>query len=648
MKVEVDMKKRQKDILSLIINEGSISIDSTLEKYDISMRTLYNDIRDINFEIREYGTVKRLDDFYEFIGNVESLKHEFLSICDIDSYQENRDRADSVLYHFLSNSKMTIERLTELFDVSRTTIINDTNKLKDVARTNDLTLKYQHGRGMDLYGDEIKIREWYIQLMVKDKDILEDADQRVIDFNNQYDLRLSDFSISYLSKFLKFVIKRLSTQNYIKNFSFDEIEQVDYVEGIPNLLGDNDQFELEYISAYILSLTNKEPSIDSKIIEAQVDDLIKSFEFYTNVQIDDSYNFRDNLIRHILSSYFRIKYRFPALNPSLNDIKYRYRELFSIIKVILDNETRFPELVGIRDEEIGFIAVYFGGYIEAQKNETTFRNRVIIVCPQGLMISKQLEIQLNRNIPNIEIIDSIGLNKLDKITKSYDYIVSTIDLPQHENVIKVNPLLSKMDINMLLEKISNLKVDYKSTELNKILETVKKHTIIVNEDELISELNEALYYQNKGEIYQPMLNELLTRERIKYVKNVSNWKEAIKLASMPLIEDGSIEIPYIQEMIEVVEEYGPYIVVTDYVAIAHSTGFNDVNRLSISLLISDNPYDMLGMPVRIMFVLAMTDGESHLKALAELSEILSDEDKIKIIKEGGIDEILNVLKNSKG
>ncbi len=67
-----------------------------------------------------------------------------------------------------------------------------------------------------------------------------------------------------------------------------------------------------------------------------------------------------------------------------------------------------------------------------------------------------------------------------------------------------------------------------------------------------------------------MLKDLLTADRIQFTDDKLDWREAIRLASAPLIEDGSITQNYVRAMIDSIETTGPYIVLTPGVALPHA------------------------------------------------------------------------------
>lgn len=63
----------------------------------------------------------------------------------------------------------------------------------------------------------------------------------------------------------------------------------------------------------------------------------------------------------------------------------------------------------------------------------------------------------------------------------------------------------------------------------------------------------------------------------------------------------------------------------------------------MSLLVVEEEVDLLGKPVNIFMVLAAIDNNSHIKALASLSEMLYDSSNIDILITGNEESILELI-----
>lgn len=127
------------------------------------------------------------------------------------------------------------------------------------------------------------------------------------------------------------------------------------------------------------------------------------------------------------------------------------------------------------------------------------------------------------------------------------------------------------------------------------------------------------------------MEELVSKERIGSQILVHNWQEAITEAGELLIKSGDIEHQYIDNMIESVNELGPYIVLTKGFALAHAAPCEAVKRTGISLINLKEPVDFGSNndPVKVVMCLACVDKESHIEHLQKLAVKLMEEDMIE-------------------
>src|SRR5699024_7726917 len=95
----------------------------------------------------------------------------------------------------------------------------------------------------------------------------------------------------------------------------------------------------------------------------------------------------------------------------------------------------------------------------------------------------------------------------------------------------------------------------------------------------------------------PDLLSLLPKSRIEIRNNVEDWQQAIQEASSKLLEEDFITEQYTREMIKNIKREGPYIVISDYIALPHAGFDKGVKKTGMSMLILRNPVDVLGKPV---------------------------------------------------
>ncbi|PGL72596.1 PTS sugar transporter subunit IIA [Bacillus sp. AFS055030] len=135
----------------------------------------------------------------------------------------------------------------------------------------------------------------------------------------------------------------------------------------------------------------------------------------------------------------------------------------------------------------------------------------------------------------------------------------------------------------------------------------------------------------------------LPSEYIDVIDKVVDWKTAVEIASQPLLKDHLITEQYVQNMIQSVEDNGPYMVLADYFALMHARPGEGVNEQSMSMLVTKEPVDLEGKKVKIFFVLAAEDNNSHLASLSHIMEIFLDTDKYQIVLSGDKEAIIQLF-----
>ncbi|QQK08636.1 PTS sugar transporter subunit IIA [Miniphocaeibacter halophilus] len=120
-----------------------------------------------------------------------------------------------------------------------------------------------------------------------------------------------------------------------------------------------------------------------------------------------------------------------------------------------------------------------------------------------------------------------------------------------------------------------------------------------------------------------------------------NWEDAIEKASKKMLDRGDITREYVTSMINNVRKFGPYIVMTKNVALAHARPEDGakVTSLHFSTLIPEIEFGSKeNDPVKLLIVLSAKDTDSHIKLLAELSKILANSEVIKMLINTDSDE----------
>jgi PTS system mannitol-specific IIA component/PTS system ascorbate-specific IIA component len=129
-----------------------------------------------------------------------------------------------------------------------------------------------------------------------------------------------------------------------------------------------------------------------------------------------------------------------------------------------------------------------------------------------------------------------------------------------------------------------------------------------------------------------LLKDIITIDDIEIGLQTTDWEDAVRKSSRRLLETGAIEEKYVDAIIQVVKETGPYFVLGNHIALAHTRPENGANKLGLSFTTLNPPINFGSEnfdPIKLIITLSATDGDSHLSLMSDLASILMEEDTME-------------------
>ncbi len=148
------------------------------------------------------------------------------------------------------------------------------------------------------------------------------------------------------------------------------------------------------------------------------------------------------------------------------------------------------------------------------------------------------------------------------------------------------------------------------------------------------------------------LRDLLRPQLVATQVPVQDWQGAIRAVGQLLEADDAVEPRFVDAMINVAKEFGPYIVVAPGIALPHARPEDGVKRASIGMISLAQPVEFGNEendPVWLVIALAAVDHKQHIQGLAELAAVLGDEDnvaRLRAAKSGA--ELLTIMWSPSG
>lgn len=683
------LNKRCAQILKLIFQNPNITITELLSELNVSERTIYYDLNNIDDFLLENNlpaleksktkgvTLKLTEGEYSLLfSKINNASYEYVL--------SQEERVIIIINELIKAGEyIIIDELSRRVNVSRSTLLKDIKVVKSYLEDKKCKIISKPRYGIKIGGNEADIRGLIIDHIFQrysNNDLL----KIVEDSKDNYGK--TKFIIDEFTNFDEFLyIKKcvMSAENELQTFFSDNVfffiliqisTMINRIRGarevlIPNkeieVLKNTQEFavsyniakmiedyfniripinEIAYMARHFLEVSNveanriKDPSL--YIYQVFVSNIIDKMSQKVKINLLDDEILWNGLISHIKPMFYRLKHNQSLKNPLINEIKTTYKTNFDNTKEALEGiEIYFDKKLS--DDEVAYFTLHFEAAIERNRRNTENKKNVIVVCNAGIGTARILEKKL-LDMFDINIIGCIAYRSIEEVinSKKPDLIISTmpINITNNIPVVKVNPLLKEYDLFKLNKHISYRTDEefYLKEKFNKIVELVDEKCIVKDREGLLVGLEKIVFQDRdvnqKGEL---MLKDVLNEKTIKLNVEAKNWEEAVRIGGNLLVQEGIAKAEYVDAMIKSVKDIGPYIVLAPGFAMPHARPEAGAIKPGFSMITLSNPVEFGNEendPVTLVVCLCSPDNNSHMKALSELVSFLDNDENMDLIK----------------
>lgn len=596
------------------------------------------------------------------------------------------ERMDIILAVLLQQQDyITIDDLAEKLHSSRSTVVKDLHRVRVTLTSKHLVLHSSTNHGIKITGEEKHLRRASIELLMKSTETqgilsaeilpiikrINDFSQSeianmfanmniqfiegcVIEAERQLETTFSDDAFYGLVIHIAIAIKRIKlgrdiVMPYQELKSYETTKEFAAASYIASRLETEFQIEIPYdeigyitihllgSNVYVSNSSSSEDWTTLQILTGKI--LSKVSESLQQESLIQDKQLFSGLLEHLRPAIYRLKNDLKLKNPVLEEIKNSYSHLFQIVQSSMVPVEHYVGKV-FDDEEIGYFTLHFGAALEKLKAKDEAEKKILVVCSTGLGTARLLSSRLQQ-LFHVNIVDIIAYRQISQVLKcqQVDLIITT--LPVKVDLvpwIQVNPLLLDKDVENLKRYLTQYRFQPQSI-FAETLKLIEEHCDIKNYDALLSGLSKILKTDNMVEqkgVVQPLLRDLLTANTIDVKVKAGNWEEVIYAGGKILEEQGLVEHRYVDAMVNTVKKMGAYIVIAKGIAMPHARPEDGAKKVGMALLTLDTPVNFGSKendPVSVAVFLCAVDNITHLKALAELMQLLDDEDFKKMADE---------------
>ncbi|MBT2729579.1 BglG family transcription antiterminator [Bacillus sp. ISL-75] len=616
---DVSIDKLLFQLIEMTRKKEYCSLDYLAETMEVSTRTIRNYMKQLNSDlngiaalINEKGKGYRLviedeQKFEELMGKINA-ENNFL-----DSPQR---RIAFIIDRLINCDKTnTLDELAFDMNIGRTTLVNELKKSAVALKSYNLVIRGKPNSGMYLSGNEHDLRffildnvyDFLYSLYPLDEDIKE----AIIRIANQYDLesttqnRLMQFVIVMLDRLLKNHPlmgiqekhhKLLNTKDY--QIALEVIEVIE--SHLPITISEPEILFITLPIAGRRTPTNNRTMVDITITEDIKNLLNLIFE---QIGLDkgiihENQIFFKDLQYHLTFMLNRLMFGLRLKNPLLSDVKEKYPVAFKMAAIagqVIENEYNLE----VTDDELGYIAFYFGVFITQNEVKVKRLNRVAVVCGTGRGTAKLVAIQLQRVLNQNTEIDLFPEKEVTKEQLAdYDIVFSTVKIGFETDspLIMINEIFDENIVSREIEKVTYLK-KFK-------LKNARSHHSIVK---LLT--NEEKYF--------------ILDSRKSYHGNVNEMIDA-------LVKKGYFDEGF-KERLKIRAEKGS-MVFDQYIALPHTVNHKS-NKIELALGVFPEKITVDGKEIKLVFLLGIpeqTDNDASLlvKIYDEIIQIAADKQLI--------------------
>ena len=363
--------------------------------------------------------------------------------------------------------------------------------------------------------------------------------------------------------------------------------------------------------------------------EAVAEEITDKISNMINLNLREDKILITGFIDNLKFSIYRIKNDIQIINSVFKDLILNKDKNIEIVKKAVE-ETEKEFKINFTEYELAAMAYLVRASIKRTKRNNI--KKVLLICGLGYGSSKILEESLKENY-ELDIVDVIPYYLADDLIPAYkevDFILSTIEIHRQFEVsygipiIKINPVMQKEDFEKLAEY--GIEKNKTSVSLKKLISIIENNTEIKDRQKLIDSLKNEFEDRIINDIQKTgyTLKKLLKKENVKFIDEAENWKEAIFQSGDLLVSNKKVTSEYVEEMVELVEKHGPYIVLEEGIAMPHAGISENVLETGISLLVVDEKVSLPeGRNANIFLSFAAKNKNDNIDIMNDLFELIT-------------------------
>lgn len=666
------MRKRSTEILEKLIlsNSKSMEVKKLITTYRISLKTLRTDVNEINdFLLEAKMSPTKLNEKEKLI----LLEKDIMKIQDrlnhMDTYSYKMSREERQIYIIaellMSQDYITMQNLAKKLNVSRNTILNDFETVKDYCLAFNVNVLMKSSKGIKIecdqkdrnnllmqifhdLEDDYMEKSFFHQLIQRKlgmKIPLEMIKEDLREYMEQQHMLVSDRVFSYVSIYLFVILNRKINK---KRRTVEKLTGDTASDNLLNWFADKYEISINkndvkdfgrYMKQHDFNISSEQKEINDVELYGIIVYFLQMVGEDIECSLQSDTVLIESLLEHIrtLKNWEDYDFEMP-LSDELPIPKEILEKTIEKNSIILERYLGYPLTKEMKESIMIHICAAFVRNLE-------YLNllEVLIVCPGSMATGKYLEAQV-KNYFDFRVAAVIPSRDVEEFLKSnkIDFVISTVNV-RSESVpcVKVQAQLTMNDINAIQniafllgrkENKSENESRYVEQNFLDVMKTFLEKLDASKRDEFFDEVY-ALMETKIQSTGKSILAQMLDPSKIMIKQEKITWEQGILQAADILEKKGCVGSDYGKKAVENVKEYGDYIIISKGIALAHA-GKKEahVYKDGLSLVMCPEGIEFTeGNIVYLVFCFAVAEEKDYLKLFQEIIALGKTQKKMKDI-----------------
>jgi lichenan operon transcriptional antiterminator len=618
------MDERVFQVLEIARKKSHTTLEYFAEAMGVSSRTIRNYIKQLNSDLNGIAILENEKGKGYSLSIINQQLFERL----IERNNAKKDLLDSpkrrialIIDRLINNDESyTMDELAHEMNIGRTTLVNELKRASVSLKTYNLEVQGKQNIGIQLNGKELDLRFFIIDNVYDflyntyplDQDIIE----AIVRVSQKYDLESTTYT-----RLLQFIIVMLD--RLLKNHPLEEIN-----ENHHKLVDTNDyriaqeivkaiekQLPIKVPKPEILFITipiagRRTPTNNRTMADITITEEVKSLleliveqvGFKKEIIIENESFFKD-LQYHLTFMLNRLLFGLRLKNPLLADVKEKYPVAYKMAEIagqVIESEYDLK----VSDDELGYIAFYFGVLIAQSDIKGKRLRKAAVVCGTGRGTAKLVSTQLQRILNQETEIDLFSDQEVSEaVLADYDIVFSTVKISFESDtpLILINEIFDEKSVSRKIEKVTYM---------------------------------QQFKLKDDDQGHHSILKRLINRDKFFILDSTDTYHESVRKMIRNLVEKGYLDEGFVERLNE--REAKGSMVFDNFIALPHTFNSNS-DRIELALGVFPEKVIVDGKEIKLVFLLGIpeqqTENSEHLlvKIYDEIIHIATDKELVEYL-----------------